>query len=509
MPKTSKEGGEGRLARLLQQKKSIFGSALAVLAAAVFPVVFLWGSNAALVAPADVLRPLLLYAAGGLAVYLALLFITLAPAKSALATMAGVLLFASYRFLEDGLKWLVPYTQYWHALTVVVLVAVLLGCVCVRLLSAGAAGNLLKVASLAFAALLAINLVRIVPAAAGAAGQRRQQEETLQAAAQERDLPNFYYFIFDEYSSGTFMEKYYGYDTSSLAESLEAKGFQVSSSSRNANCDTILVTTNVMNLENRFVWEDRYTTAEREEVVNADRKNSRAVHLLEEAGYRVLGLGHPEYYDLEPAQSTLQTGSVTITGETFDNLLLANTPLYPLNKVNTGETARNVQEALAYFETPGSYEGGPTMVLTHLLLPHTPFVFDAEGDAVSVNHFNDWEDPRYYLGQYQYASRCMEQLADTIQRYDPGAVIAFTSDHSARAITQGNFYQNPRFAPQDMAECFQAVYFGGREGSDIEGLSGVNVMRSIFNEVLGTEYDMLPQALDPGYLRAFEGEGGA
>ena len=87
----------------------------------------------------------------------------------------------------------------------------------------------------------------------------------------------------------------------------------------------------------------------------------------------------------------------------------------------------------------------------HLLLPHHPFVFDREGDAVSTAS-PVWEPetyPQRYREQAMYVDRLVGQLIDKLKRegiYDD-SVIVLTGDHGPRPFTPSEETPPDAFIP--------------------------------------------------------------
>jgi hypothetical protein len=77
---------------------------------------------------------------------------------------------------------------------------------------------------------------------------------------------------------------------------------------------------------------------------------------------------------------------------------------------------------------------GPKFVYTHLLLPHQPFIFDENGDALDPTQHDNWN---VYLGQHKYATKVMrEMVVKILAQYgeDNQPVIILQSDHGARNL---------------------------------------------------------------------------
>jgi hypothetical protein len=85
---------------------------------------------------------------------------------------------------------------------------------------------------------------------------------------------------------------------------------------------------------------------------------------------------------------------------------------------------------------------------------------------------------------------------DEIQKNDPTAIIILQSDHGARTIYRreglSQDLNDPSTDRGQMRNILNCVYLGG-ETMDISGLSGINTLRAVLNQVYGTDYEMLPE----------------
>jgi hypothetical protein len=76
----------------------------------------------------------------------------------------------------------------------------------------------------------------------------------------------------------------------------------------------------------------------------------------------------------------------------------------------------------------------PKFVYTHFLLPHTPFIFDEDGNLLPPQAAEDWH---YYLGQYKYTTKLAQQLVSRLlANADPNnpPIIILQSDEGARNL---------------------------------------------------------------------------
>jgi len=111
----------------------------------------------------------------------------------------------------------------------------------------------------------------------------------------------------------------------------------------------------------------------------------------------------------------------------FENLLLADSPLDWLPQVLFQRPPAHSYEGhrervLFTFDKLATIpvRPGPKMVFAHIISPHPPFVFDAQGNAVQPprsysigdgdDYRGDWEEYRQgYAGQVQFVNRMLEK----------------------------------------------------------------------------------------------------
>lgn len=139
----------------------------------------------------------------------------------------------------------------------------------------------------------------------------------------------------------------------------------------------------------------------------------------------------------------------------------------------------------------------PTFTIGYIQMPHTPFSNRADGNTVPEEYWNDWSDKNLYLGNLQYTSGHILRVIENINEKDPEALIIIQSDHGVRypyflKEQQGYPDYDPEVEEIYMQNTLNLVYYKG-ETYDIEGLSGINTLRYMFNEVLGTDFEMLEQ----------------
>jgi hypothetical protein len=124
----------------------------------------------------------------------------------------------------------------------------------------------------------------------------------------------------------------------------------------------------------------------------------------------------------------------------------------------------------------------PKFVYIHLMLPHFPFLFDANGEPVDPQHYADWD---YYLGNYIYATKIAQKMVTTLLNMsDPARppVIILQSDHGARNGPDGytNYLKNyPESYPTLILNAF---YLPGCNTAGLtQDLKPINTFPIVFN----------------------------
>jgi hypothetical protein len=219
-------------------------------------------------------------------------------------------------------------------------------------------------------------------------------------------------------------------------------------------------------------------------------------------GYRINLISHNNFLDTDGATSlTANQEADSICIYLYENSILPNTPIAALLEQlpqlrASYQYEQLLQEALDTMENAWQdAQDGPTLTLGYVQCPHSWFVYDADGDPVPKEDHLNWEDPQYYLGQLEYTNQRILRAVDQIQKNDPTAIIILQSDHGARLSSHlTELYDAPYDEETDtlpQQNILNCVYVPGKS-LEIEGLSGINTLRTLLNQVYDMDYEMLP-----------------
>ena len=476
--------------------------ALSIVLTCLYPCAFLYAHNVE-EAPVSSMFPFFgLFLLNALAVWLVLMAILRWPSAAGFLTDLVMLVVINFSAMLGGLRDLIP------SLPAEVLLAVfgvlLVGILVLLLVKKPVMRIPCVLVSLAFGVLTlgcfvtatVFSLSKGTPKVDGSEPFASYEPMTFQRGQR----PNVYFFLYDGYGGVENLQHYYDYDNEPFMKELEDRGFSVSRTSHNTeSLKTVTIVPNLMNLN--YVIHGDMTTGER----NAFLVMPNLFRTFADNGYQLNLINHLNYFGAEGCHVLTHKQSP----QTISDFLLA-TSVYSqsgeikkeLNRFIKADYVENYTgplfDALEAEKTCWQDVGdGPTFTLGYIQSPHAPTILDKNGNLVdNYTHVGwQWDRHELYLGQLEFISSEILEIVDNIQEHDPNAMIIIQSDHGSR---QANHYYNmgiwdtfdPKVENLFMQNTLNCVYYQGERFS-IEGLTGINTIRTILNQVYGTDYEMI------------------
>lgn len=359
--------------------------------------------------------------------------------------------------------------------------------------------ELCMILGIVFGILIAVNFVGAIPNLAqkvthvSVDADKAISEETF-----TKETPNVYYLLYDEYGGFENVKRYYDHDNSELMNFFETEGFTYSAGSKNT--EAIFTTTVIPNLMNlSYVASDTIYSVDNLKML----ENAQMIQLFRNNGYEVNLINHTNLLNTLGC-NVLNSDSEE---ESLSTYILENSIFWSIDELVdriviklTGKDTSYVatcKEAIFLIETCADYRSkqNPTFTIGYLNLPHAPLIFRADGSVRPESEWYNWEDKSMYLEQYKYITSHIMKTVTNIKNADPDALIIVQSDH-------GNRYPHWMVSDYDwekyeydvempyMMNIINGVYYKG-ETFEIEGMTGINTMRTVFNEVLGTNFEMV------------------
>ena len=348
-------------------------------------------------------------------------------------------------------------------------------------------------------------------------GEFFRSEIQLPAAAATGPRPDIYFLLMDGLGQPAYVESHFDLDAELYSRPLARRGFQVLRHSFSNYPQTGLSAAATLNLgpvDRVLDIPDPQSRDRRvlEQVVG----DSRAVRALRRLGYDLVAF--PSGYPLTRLKGA--RNRTPTLNPSFTEYHLIRGGALPLMLGLLGCGPADVSYAMRrgrleyiFDQLPTARRGisddKPVFVFAHILAPHPPFVFDAEGQAVTsrrVFSFGDgthWlrlhgrEDRSYrrrYAAQATYIMRRLAETVDAIIAASPRPpVIIVQSDHGPGSAL---FWEKP--AATDHNErfgIFNAWYAppGTRLGV-YEGMTSLNTFPVLFNALFGANLPAQPDA---------------
>ncbi|MBU8933394.1 MAG: hypothetical protein KOO62_05240 [candidate division Zixibacteria bacterium] len=320
-------------------------------------------------------------------------------------------------------------------------------------------------------------------------------------------LPDIYYIVCDAYTRSDVLKEVFDHDNSEFLNGLEDMGFYVVDRARSNYPETVLSLVSSLNL-NYADSLDGLEPSSGDRTLMSDRiRQNTLTSTLRNAGYDIVAFetGH---YPTEMTEADVYISGERLVDE-FEQLLLSTTPvllMVPARKTAYAEHRDRVLAVLDKFPLV-CQTSSPKFVFAHILCPHPPFVFDAQGNHLDPEWPFTLNDPVFheklggtkemyrasYADQLAYLNSRLTTLAQTIieRSSDIAPVIIFQGDHGTRSRASGNGWNKNCF--REKYSILNALYMPGIDSSLLhDRLTPVNTFRLILNEYLGCSYDMLP-----------------
>lgn len=318
-------------------------------------------------------------------------------------------------------------------------------------------------------------------------------------ASSTEKLPDIYYIILDTYGRTDFLREHAGYDNSQFIGSLQEMGFYVAQCSQSNYSQTGLSLASSLNFDYIDALGLDFSAEEfkREDVVAPYIKHSAVVERLREMGYRVVAF--ETGYDFTTLDDTDILYPAPQSGiSDFELVLLRSTALVLLDDAGLFEeiypTAVENRRAMILYQLKTLEDlpsvPGPKFVFAHFLIPHFPYVFDADGTSLIGTELTQSEGnlttPEYFEGyrrQTMFTSdQTLKIASKLIRNSDPDPIIIIQGDHGPN-----------RAGEAARMGILNAYYFPeGKSSSLYNDISPVNSFRVIFNTFFGTQFDLLP-----------------
>ncbi len=303
------------------------------------------------------------------------------------------------------------------------------------------------------------------------------------------DLPDVYFIILDKYArSDALLESFYKYDNSDFIAGLRQLGFWVPKCSRSNYSFTVMSLSSQLNM----AYVEDLTDEPSLKTTTALIQNNRVHTAFEEIGYTTIafemGFSWGNMKDFDYFFDKIPDNIDTWSLDPFEILYLRSTLGVLLfeggtdigSQVSRSDVERKANRTRVILEVLQDIPklSGPKFVHAHIIPPHRPYIFNADG---SLNENPDEVDPiEGYREQVAFIEpRILDVLEAIIETSDQPPIIVLQGDHG--------------FGKKYVTSNLLALYLpeNGAKGLS-EHMTLINVFPHIFNTYFGTDFDYLP-----------------
>jgi hypothetical protein len=322
-------------------------------------------------------------------------------------------------------------------------------------------------------------------------------------------MPDVYYSILDGYARADILDSVYNYDNSGFISWLEQEGFRVAAGSRCSYSQTYLSLASSLNMTYlESVASKLGPESDNRSALLHMIGDSRVVKELRRRGYTIASFVSG-YTGTDLANADVHFGPRWALSE-FQNVLISTTalPLILERVLKKSQSDLHRERILyAFKHLPDAARlKHPVFVFCHILSPHPPFVFGAQGEKTEPQrYFTMTEGGSFqtvdrakvraeyvekYRAQLQFINARAKTMIERILAASPQPpVIILQADHGPGSVLN---WDDPE--PEDLAERFailNAYHIPKLVESSVDSLSPVNSFRLLFNQLFATDYGRL------------------
>ena len=306
-------------------------------------------------------------------------------------------------------------------------------------------------------------------------------------SSQFQTSPDIYYIILDAYGRTDDLKEVYKYDNSAFIDALTQRGFYVAGCSQSNYAYTVISLASSLNMD--YLEQYHFTADDQTSrliLTGAVRQFLRArgyTIVAFETGYRFTQLEDANvYYTYQPGNNLINNFEFLFLQTTLLRAPLDNLKLSEIS--NTYETKHNlvIHNLETLKKVPVSVKG-PKFVFAHFIVPHGPYVFGPNWEALTPSQLDDRANLSGFRDSLTFINNAILPVIDQIlatSKTPP--IIVIQGDH-------GGTYWN---RPDQRMKILNAYYLPGAENVLYPSISPVNTFRIIFNAYFGQNYPLLP-----------------
>ncbi len=471
-----------------------------VIFLAIFPVIFLFSENMHELSPIDILIPLLIIMPISLTIFFILKLILKNSKKAALIVSIGLVLFFTYGHFYNIIKGFTILDEDIgrHRYIIIPFILGIIIPTYFIIKSKIDFQNITKIVNSISIVLVGMVILNItifgITEFESYSTVHYEPNNNVIELQKTYGTPDVYYIILDEYGGPESM-KYLNYNNSQFYEFLKGKNFIIPEKSTSNYPMTHFSIPSSMNMEyvnylSNIVGEDSKTFLPLREILY----NSQVIKNFKSLGYDIVIFES----GFVPSENFIMVDDIICQGQKIDSVLLdtiTRTSMIGYFVERQGE--QNIRDrvncAFSEIKTIGSNKTDPIFAFVHILLPHPPYVFGPNGEAVIPGNpisSETWNEKIAYLDQIKFVNKEIVKVIEKILSENEKSIIILQSDH-------GSGFDGDWKNPDDSMilqrlSILNAYYVPEiSENEFYDNITPVNSFRVIFNNYFDGNYEIL------------------
>jgi len=316
------------------------------------------------------------------------------------------------------------------------------------------------------------------------------------------DMRDIYYIILDGYASESTLQDFYNYNNNNFINYLSERGFYVASKSLTNYVLSPLSIASSLNMEylnylTDFTKQVGIEPSDRN-VLHQKIKISNVMESLKLIGYKFIHFSSG--WGPTNGNKLADYNINTALGNEFLMVLFQTTAVKAFEKFISFTKTQERRRRLETFSQLGELHDikGPKFIFAHIMCPHPPFLFDANGapipDTMLKMDGGIWQQKTNYLNQLIFVTKKVKFMIHEILKHSELApIIIIQSDHGPSSTFVGNGWKYPNENMyKERTRILNALYLPSVDDNLLyDNISPVNTFRLIFNLYYNSNYDLL------------------
>ena len=326
-------------------------------------------------------------------------------------------------------------------------------------------------------------------------------EDTRTAFTQsdKNNFPDVYYIILDGYAGTNSLKEFLDFNNQEFVTFLNDQGFYVqpqSFSNYPITPMSMAATLNMKYINNLadIVGTDLDNMHPTFNLIQENlvmKKFKSKGYIMTSFGTKIVHLNDSEKFDFQYCENNTLLNNKLISTTLHQSIIG-----YFVEKVWYQEQRDKI--LCAFSELPEIKNiNGPTFLYAHFNMPHTPYIFSANGEPVDPSrqsNLGSHDDVDSYINYLKFANNKIEKLVEQLLETDNQSIIIIQSDHGSGF---GLDWENPTndMIRQKMSN-FQAIYLPNGD-SDLasKSITPVNIFLIVFNSYFNENHEILPDKI--------------